>query len=278
MTGWPASATSTLMSAGMSSPEPTAMYPVTADDTEADRTRRPIGATRALLVWLAALPVGAVVGVVLGWWCRAYAGALSVNGVLADIGAPWIAAAFVAGAVAALAAVPLRRATTGAFQLSAALAGSLAGATALVVATVVYYGPARTGHLDVSGAGTRTVVWTAIGIVVGVVCGGFGALWRAVSGPTGAAACLVVVGVAITSEAFYLLDAGASNDRLVRSVLVGVAVVGIALPLLAGPRWQAVAGAVVVIALALPGSLVAEIVSRGALDSVTLLRDHVARS
>ena len=278
MSVWPAPSTSTLMSAGSSSGEPTAMYPVTGDGRREAGTRRPIGAMRALLAWLVALPVGAVVGVALGWWCRAYAGDLSVNGVLADLGAPWIAAAFVAGAVAAFAAVPVRRATTGAFQVSAALAGSLAGATALVVATVVYYGPARTGHLDVSGAGARTVVWTAVGIVVGVVCGGCGALWRAVSGPAGAAACLVVVGVAITSEAFYLLDAGASNEPLVRSVLVGVAVVGIGLPLLAGPRWQAVVGAVVVIALAIPGSLVAEIVSRGALDSVTLLRDHVARS
>jgi hypothetical protein len=265
VTGWPAPS------------PPTEQYPIAWHEPGGDPTRRPVGASRALLAWLAALPVGAAVGVVLGYWCRAFAGERSTDGVLADLGAPWIAAAFVAGAVTALAAVPARRATTGAFQASAALAGSLAGATALVVATVVYYGPARTGHLDVTGAGSRTVVWTAVGIVVGVVCGGCGALWRAVSGPTAATACLVVVGVAITSEAYYLLDAGAADDPLVRNVLVGVALVGLALPLLAGPRWQAIAGAAVVAALALPGSLVAEIVSRGALDSVTLLRDYVSR-
>src|SRR6185436_1082034 len=45
--------------------------------------------------WLLAVPLGGVLGVVLGWWCRRSAGELSVSGVLAEMGAPWILAAFV---------------------------------------------------------------------------------------------------------------------------------------------------------------------------------------
>ncbi|MEJ7722387.1 MAG: hypothetical protein WKF58_19020 [Ilumatobacteraceae bacterium] len=40
-----------------------------------------------------------VLGLVLGFWCRADSATSGVEGALADLGAPWIVTAFVAGAV-----------------------------------------------------------------------------------------------------------------------------------------------------------------------------------
>jgi hypothetical protein len=190
-----------------------------------------------------------------------------VNGALADLGAPWIAAAFVAGAAPMMAADRRVRA-----QLGSAFTGALGGSTCLVIATVVYYGPARTGRLDVTGAVGATFVWTIVGVGVGVVVGVLGALWRSAPTITQAAVCLVALGTALASEAYYLLDTGAFPDA--RPVLVLVAMLGAAMPLLLGLRWPALLGVVMVAVLAVPGSLVAEIVWQGATDSLLLLHQR----
>ena len=82
-------------------------------------------------------------------------------------------------------------------------------------------------------------------------------------------ACLVVAGTAVAAEAYYLLDAG---DTGTRSVLVVLAAVGIGLPLLAGRRWAAPVGMVLVAVLAVPGSLLAEVVWRGSAEGVAFLQ------
>lgn len=225
-----------------------------------------------------AVPLGGLVGVALGYWCRGAAGQRSPGGVLADLGAPWILAAFAAGALTMVLAGGRRRGSGLGYQVGAGIAGAVAGATCLTAATIVYYGPARTGRLDVTGAGSATVVWTGVGIAVGVAFGALGAWWRSAPSRWAAAACLVAAGTAITAEAFYLLDAGAAADPLARHVVVLVAAAGIALPLLAGSPGPALAGALAVAVLALPGSLVAEVVWRGALDGVTHLSLYVARA
>ena len=192
------------------------------------------------------------------------AGTGGVAGTLAELGAPWILAAFVAGALPMIAADRRPRA-----QLGAGVVGALAGATSLVVATVVYYGPARTGRLDVPDARGVTAMWAIVGIAVGVVIGAAGALWRSAPNAAQAVGCLVVAGTAVAAEAYYLLDAG---DTGARSVLVVLAAVGIGLPLLAGRRWAAPVGMVLVAVLAVPGSLLAEVVWRGSAEGVALLQ------
>ena len=222
--------------------------------------RRP-SVVPTLLRLLAAPVVGGAVGVVLGYWCQRVAGTGGAAGTLAELGAPWILAAFVAGALPMIAADRRPRA-----QFGAGLVGALAGATSLVIATVVYYGPARTGRLDVPDARGVTAMWAIVGIAVGVVIGAAGALWRSAPNALQAVGCLVVAGTAVAAEAYYLRDTGA------RSVLVVLAAVGIGLPLLAGRRWAAPVGMVLVAVLAAPGSLLAEVVWRGSAEGVALLQ------
>src|SRR6478735_5683143 len=153
--------------------------------------RRP-SVVPTVLRLLAAPIVGGAVGVVLGYWCQRVAGTGGVAGTLAELGAPWILAAFVAGALPMIAADRRPRA-----QLGAGVVGALAGATSLVVATVVYYGPARTGRLDVPDARGITAMWAVVGIAVGVVIGAAGALWRSAPSAAQAVGCLVVAGTAV---------------------------------------------------------------------------------
>ncbi len=241
---------------------PTTIVPAYGDQ------RRPVHVPIPMVLrWLAAPVAGGVVGVVLGYWCRRFAGTGGVNGTLADLGAPWVVAAFTAGAVTMLAAD--RRWPA---QLGAAVAGALAGATSLVVATLVYYGPAQTGRLDLPDARGVTLVWSIVGVGVGVVIGAAGALWRAAPNGLQATACLVVVGTAVTSEAYYLLDTGGVVDG--RAVLIAVAAAGIGLPLLRGLRWGALLGLVLVAIAAVPGSLLAEIVWRGTTDGIAFLHSR----
>lgn len=292
-----------------------------------------------ILAWFAAIVAGVGSGAVLGWWCRATVGSHSIAGVLAELGAPWIATSFAAGALARVMSAgrrprgtrqdsvgvstagwrpslrprsppaapaqpppPLRvllrsrpceerprlaetrahnpgvRPSDGvSTAVGSAVAGALAGAICLVVATGVYYGPARTGRLDVAGVGSSAAVWGVVGAGVGVLFGALGALWWSAPTRRQATVCLVAVGTAITAEAYYLLDSGVASDLLVRNVLVGVAITGAAVPLLLGVRWHAVAGIALVAVFALPVSLAAEIVSVGALDSIVHLRAFVSR-
>jgi hypothetical protein len=240
--------------------------------------RRTSGRSGLAAAWLIAVPLGGVAGAALGYWCRRHAGQPSAAGVLADIGAPWILAAFAAGAATMVLTGGRRASSTLGRQLGSGIAGALAGSTCLVAATIVYYGPARTGRLDPTGAGSATAVWAAVGLAVGLVFGAFGAWWRSAPSRWQAAACLAATGLAITAEAVYLLDAGVGAEPVAREVLVLVAAAGVALPLLAGRLGPALVGALAVALLALPGSLVAEVVWRGALGGVAHLRYYVARA
>jgi hypothetical protein len=152
---------------------------------------------------------GLAFGVLLGCWCRAFADASSVNGVLADLAAPWVAAAFVSGVIVApLPGEPERRIPR---PTSAAFAGAIAGSVCLVVATIVYYGPARTGGLDFGGATFRTAFWTVAGIVTGVVFGAAGAVWRTASSGRLRAVCVVGFGATVVGEVGFLVIAGATR-------------------------------------------------------------------
>ena len=185
-------------------------------------------------------------------WCSATGAAASPGPAASTARSPtsarrWVVAAFTAGAVTMLAAD--RRWPA---QLGAAVAGALAGATSLVVATLVYYGPAQTGRLDLPDARGVTLVWSIVGVAVGVVIGAAGALWRCgAERPCRRSACLVVAGTAVTSEAYYLLDTGDAVDG--RAVLIASPPPASACPCSRGLRWGALLGLVLVAVAGGPG-------------------------
>ena len=101
-----------------------------------------------------------------------------------------------------------------------AIAGAIAGTVCLVVATLVYYGPARTGHFDFSGAVFRTVFWTAAGIAAGIVFGAAGAVWRSASSERLRSVCVVAFGSVVVGEAAFLMLAGATRyDAVLRRAI-----------------------------------------------------------
>lgn len=200
---------------------------------------------------LIAVGCGLAFGVLLGCWCRAFAYSSSVNGVLANLAAPWVAAAFVSGAVVARSpAASDRRAPR---PVIAGIVGAIAGTICLVVATVMYYGPARTGGFDFSGAVFRTTFWTVAGVVFGAVFGAAGALWRTASSPRLRAFSVVSFGAIVVSEVAFLVFVGATKyDAFALPVLLAVAVIGLAIPFLLGPAREAPRAAVWVVVLAVP--------------------------
>ena len=141
-----------------------------------------------------------------------------MSGVLANLAAPWIAAAFVSGAI--VARPPGDSQMRVARPIGAAILGATAGTVCLVVATIVYYGPARTGGFDFSGAIVRTAFWTVAGIAAGVVFGAAGAVWRTASSPRLRAISVVSLGSVVVGEAAFLVLVGATKyDALALSVL-----------------------------------------------------------
>ena len=187
---------------------------------------------------LLAVCCGLAFGVLLGCWCRVFAHSSSVNGVLANLASPWVAAAFASGAVAA--ARPSATTRRVPRPVPEAVTGAVAGTICLVVATIVYYGPARTGGFDFSGAVFRTAFWTAAGVAAGVLFGAAGAVWRAASNPRLRAVGSVAFGAIVVAEAAFLVVAGATKyDAFSWPVLVAVAAIGLAIPLLLGPAEEA---------------------------------------
>ena len=185
-----------------------------------------------------------VVGTALGLWCRAWAEGSGgrAGAVLADLGAPWVLAAFAAGAAVA----GRHRAAAALDRSSGILAGGLAGGGALTVASLVYYD---------GSTGPRAVLWMALGLVVGGLAGGAGASWamwpRSVAGATAATA----LGLALAAEAVarfggtLQMQSSATADLIV----LAVAGVGVLAPLvLTRGSVLGVAGSVGVIALAVP--------------------------
>jgi hypothetical protein len=158
---------------------------------------------------LGAVAWGLAFGVLLGCWCRVFASSSSINGVLADLAAPWVAAAFLSGVMVARRPGESERRVSR--PISAAIAGAIAGTVCLVVATIVYYGPARTGGFDFDGAVLRTAFWIVAGTVAGVVFGAAGAVWRSASSPRLRAVSVVGFGAIVAGEAGFLALAGAAK-------------------------------------------------------------------
>lgn len=174
---------------------------------------------RSVVSWgVVAVACGVAFGVLLGSWCRAFADTSSVNGVLANLATPWVGAAFFLGVIVSRQpGEPDRRVGR---PVPAALAGAIAGTICLVVATIVYYGPARTGSLDFGGAVLRTAFWIVAGIVAGVVFGAAGAVFRTASSPRLRATCAVVLGAVVVGELGFVVLVGATNyDAMVLAVL-----------------------------------------------------------
>lgn len=221
---------------------------------------------------LMAVGVGSLIGIALGWWCRSFAYSNSINGVLANLGAPWVIAAFIAGAVRA---GPDGSRSDGLARphLAAGFAGALAGTIGLVVATIVYYGPARTGSFDFHGAAVRTVFWTMVSVAAGVVFGAAGALWRVSSSDTVRATSLVGLGTVIAGEAGYLIAVGATgHDTFALNVVLVVAVAGMCIPLLLGRRPITPLCVALVPVLAVPATVAAGVLAVVAVAIVRVLR------
>jgi hypothetical protein len=184
-----------------------------------------------------------VVGTALGLWCRAWANGSGgpVGAVLADLGAPWVLAAFAAGAAVAGShrAAALERS-------SGLLAGGIAGGGALAVASLVYYD---------GSTGRHAVLWMALGLVVGGLAGGAGASWavwrRAAPGATAAAA----LGLVLAAEAVARFAGTLGTERSVAAdlIVLSLAGLGVLAPLVLTRRSVlGVAGSVGVLALAVP--------------------------
>ncbi len=196
---------------------------------------------------------GVVTGVALGSWCR-WAGesrdGRSVMGILSELGAPWILAAFAIGAVV-VAGLRVSRGV-------AAAAGGVAGAAALIVATYVYYGPARTGGLGVGGAELATVGWTVGSVVVGGISGALAAVW--LTSPRSRLATLAAAGVgtAVASEAAFHLRIGSAGDEaVIFCVLVSQVAIGLATPFALLRDRRALPMTFVIALTCVPASLIA---------------------
>jgi hypothetical protein len=213
---------------------------------------------------------GVVGGIALGGWCR-WAGETrdgrSVMGILSQLGAPWILAAFAIGAVVVTGVRVQPRV--------AIVAGGVAGAAALVVATYVYYGPARTGGVGLGGAELATVSWTVGSIVVGGIFGVLAAVWTTSPRSRFAAVAAAGVGTAVASEAAFHLRIGSAGDEAaIFCVLVTLVAVGLAVPFALLRDRRTLPMTLVVALMCLPASLIAEQVNGTALDAGL----HVSRS
>jgi hypothetical protein len=132
-------------------------------------------------------------GIMLGYSCRELADAGTTRaGWLADLASPWIVAAFTVGLLAA-SVQPVARDRESRLVRST-VAGAVSGAIALLVATIAYYGLARTGGLDFGEAGDKVEFWSVVGLAAGATFGGAGAISRTATGVSR----LLSVGVLLT--------------------------------------------------------------------------------
>ena len=185
-----------------------------------------------------------VVGTALGLWCRAWTEGSGgpVGAVLADLGAPWVLAAFAAGAAVA----GRHRAATALDRSSGVLAGGLAGGSALAVASLVYYD---------GSTGPCAVLWMGLGLIVGGLAGGAGAAWamwrRSAAGATAATA----LGLALAAEGVARFGGALRMESSTTADLTVLATAGLGVlaPLvLTRGSVRGVAGSVGVLALAVP--------------------------
>jgi hypothetical protein len=158
-----------------------------------------------------------------------------VPGRATALGAPWLVAAFAAGAL-------LRRPT----------AATLGGAVLLSGGTLSYYAVklALTGHVRALETGTIAVGWAAAAAVAGAAMGALGALWRDAGQRRGAALLAAVPAAALAGEA--LLLAGEWRSRTALAVLTAeLALAACLLPACAWRRASLPAAALAAGALAL---------------------------
>ena len=172
------------------------------------------------------------------------------------LGVPWLVAAFAAGAI-----VGDRR------------PAGVAGATALVAGTVVYYalrvalgggGLLGDGATAVRGAAI-VVGWCAAAAAGGAVFGCAGAAWRR-GGPVANVAGTALVSGALVGEALLLAHEWAGHGA--RLVLAAELAVGAALPFLLARRRALIAPA---LALALVVALAVAITEDGVRDALRLV-------
>jgi hypothetical protein len=140
-----------------------------------------------------------------------------VPGLATALGAPWLVAAFAAGAA-------LRRPGP----------GVLAGAVLLCGGTLSYYAVqlALTGHVRAVETGVIAVGWAAAAALAGAVMGALGALWRAAARVP--ALLAAVPAAALAGEA--LLLAGEWRSRPAAAVLM--AELALAAALLPACAWR----------------------------------------
>jgi hypothetical protein len=202
-----------------------------------------------LLVARAAFFAGAT-GVALGVWCRSFvegaAGAFGVS--VAELGAPWVVAAFAVGAVVAVHPVddpPPELARLG--------LGAAAGAAAMVVASFVYYG---------NTSSTSAVFWAAVGVIVGGAAGAAGAAWRVHRDDAVQALAAGVLGLALVAEGIGRRDFGWFHIAGGLSYLTAgwLVVAGVAIPVLL-TRGRPFGFAASIAALGLAGPVAALVVA-----------------
>jgi len=191
-----------------------------------------------------AAAVALVIGTALGLWCRAGADGPSgtIGAVLADLGAPWVLAAFAAGAAVA----GRQRPAAALDRSSGVVGGGLAGGGALAVASLVYYD---------GSTGPRAVLWMAIGLVVGGLAGGAGASWVMWRGSAVEATAATALGLALAAEAVARFGGTLWLDSTPTANVIAIALAGLGvLAPIVLTRGSAlgVAGSVGVLAFAVP--------------------------
>ena len=205
-------------------------------------TTAPLQTVAADVVHAAA--VALVVGTVLGLWCRAWTDGAAgpVGAALADLGAPWVLAAFTAGAALA----GRQRAAAALDRSSGIFGGGFAGGGALAVASLVYYD---------GSTGPRAVLWMALGLVVGGLAGGSGAAWAMWPRSATGAMAATALGLALAAEGVARFGGALGMERSAAAGLtvLTVAGAGVLVPIvLTRGSVRGVAGSVGVLALAGP--------------------------
>ena len=207
----------------------------------------------ASLVGRAAVCTG-LLGLALGTWCRSFSeGSGGLVGIsLAQLGAPWVLVAFIAGVL-----VVEGRSADPAIERAAVALGGLAGAGTMVVASFSYYGDASS---------PSAVFWAAVGLVVGGAAGLAGAAWRARPGSVVEVVAAGALSLALVAEGIGRLDFGwfHSTGQVSHLGARWLVAAGLALPvLLTRGRPAGVVASISVVLLAAPVAALVVVASYG---------------
>jgi hypothetical protein len=193
-----------------------------------------------------ALAVPVVLGSLLGLWCRSWTlgSGGAAGAVLADLGAPWILAAFAVGVL-----VVTPRPGRPAVEVAGVALAGMAGAATLALASFVYYD---------GSIGPRAVLWAAIGLVVGSLAATAGATWRLRPESAVGVMAAGALGLTFAAEGVARLSGGLWMDAgpVARVTVLAVTAAGVATPLiLARGRAAGLVASLAVVVLALPVAL-----------------------